>query len=89
MRLHTYAASCNAYKVRLLLAQLGRDDVEQVEHDIFAGATLSYKEFITLDATLRRDRSSTLPTKNNTYYYPSVSGNFVFSRLLPDWTWMG
>lgn len=55
---------------------------------IFAGATLSYKEFITLDATLRRDRSSTLPTKNNTYYYPSVSGNFVFSRLLPDWTWL-
>lgn len=41
MRLHTYAASCNAYKVRLLLAQLGRDDVAQVEHDIFAGATLT------------------------------------------------
>ena len=55
---------------------------------IFAGATLTYKEFITLDATIRRDRSSTLPTKNNTYYYPSVSGNFVFSRLLPNWTWL-
>jgi glutathione S-transferase len=41
MRLHTYAASCNAYKVRLLLAQLGRDDVEQVEVDIFDGATLT------------------------------------------------
>jgi TonB-linked SusC/RagA family outer membrane protein len=49
---------------------------------IFAGATLSFREFITLDATLRRDKSSTLPAANNTYYYPSISGNFVFSKLL-------
>ncbi len=55
---------------------------------IFAGATLSYKEFLTLDATIRRDRSSTLPSDHNTYYYPSVSGNFVFSRLLPGLTWL-
>lgn len=55
---------------------------------IFSGATLSYKEFITLDGTIRRDHSSTLPTSHNTYYYPSVSGNFVFSHLLPNWTWL-
>lgn len=40
MRLYDYAASCNAYKVRLLIAQLGLD-VERVEVDIFAGETLS------------------------------------------------
>lgn len=40
MRLYTYAASCNAYKVRLLIAQLGLA-VEEVEVDIFAGATLT------------------------------------------------
>src|ERR1700761_138962 len=28
----------------------------------FAGATLSYRDFLTLDGTFRRDRSSTLPT---------------------------
>ena len=55
---------------------------------IFAGGTLSYKELLTLDATIRRDRSSTLPDGHNTYYYPSVSGNFVFSRLLPNQTWL-
>ncbi|HTR30821.1 MAG TPA: SusC/RagA family TonB-linked outer membrane protein [Puia sp.] len=61
-----------------------------VEHDfrkeinsVFGGVTLSYNELITLDATIRRDQSSTLPAANNTYYYPSVSGNFVFSKLLP------
>ncbi len=57
--------------------------LNQLEVDgIFGGATLSYKDMLILDATLRRDRSSTLPVANNTYYYPSVSGGFVFSKLL-------
>jgi len=55
---------------------------------IFAGATLSYKDMITLDGTIRRDKSSTLPTKSNSYYYPAVSANWVFSKLLPDATWL-
>ena len=40
MRLYDYAASCNAYKIRLLIAQLGLD-VERIEVDIFDGATLT------------------------------------------------
>jgi glutathione S-transferase len=40
MRLHDYAASGNCYKVRLLLALLGRD-YERVPVDIFAGDTLT------------------------------------------------
>jgi glutathione S-transferase len=40
LRLHDYAASANCYKVRLLLAQLGRD-YERVPVDIFAGDTLT------------------------------------------------
>jgi outer membrane receptor protein involved in Fe transport len=55
---------------------------------VFAGATLSYKDMITLDATIRRDASSTLPKGNNVYYYPSASLGFVFSKLLPDLTWL-
>src|ERR687885_1106417 len=39
MRLYDYAASCNCYKVRLLLAQLGVE-YERVPVDIFAGDTL-------------------------------------------------
>jgi len=53
---------------------------------VFGGATLAYKNTYTLDATIRRDRSSTLPEGNNIYYYPSVSGGFVFSNLVkPNW----
>ena len=40
MRLYDYAPSCNAYKVRLLIAELGLD-VERVAVDIFAGETLT------------------------------------------------
>lgn len=53
---------------------------------VFGGATLAYKNTYTLDATLRRDRSSTLPKANNSYYYPSISAGFVFSQLVkPSW----
>ena len=40
MRLYDYPASCNCYKVRLLLAQLGLR-YERVPVDIFAGETLT------------------------------------------------
>lgn len=55
---------------------------------IFAGTTLTWKKLLTLDATVRRDQSSTLPASNNTYYYPSVSGGFIFSELLKKWDWL-
>jgi glutathione S-transferase len=40
MKLYDYAASCNCYKVRLLLSQLGID-YERVPVDIFNGETLT------------------------------------------------
>jgi glutathione S-transferase len=40
LRLYDYAASCNCYKARLLLAQLGLP-YERVAVDIFAGETLT------------------------------------------------
>jgi TonB-linked SusC/RagA family outer membrane protein len=55
---------------------------------IFAGATATWKDMLTLDATIRRDKSSTLPVDNNVYYYPSVSGGFVFSKLLSTVNWL-
>lgn len=55
---------------------------------VFAGATASWRDMLTLDATIRRDRSTTLPESNNAYYYPSVSLGFVFSKLLPTATWL-
>lgn len=53
---------------------------------VFAGATFSWREMLTLDGTIRRDASSTLPKGNNVYYYPSVSAGWTFSKLLPTTT---
>ena len=44
---------------------------------------VSYKDLVYLTATGRNDWSSTLPVANQSYFYPSVSGSFIFSQLLP------
>lgn len=51
-------------------------------NSIFASANIGWKHMLYLDATVRGDQSSTLPTSNNIYIYPSVSGSFVFSELI-------
>ncbi|MGX5816786.1 SusC/RagA family TonB-linked outer membrane protein [Chitinophaga lutea] len=55
---------------------------------VFGGVTLTWKDMLSLDGTMRRDASSTLPKGNNVYYYPSVSGGFTFSKLLPATDWL-
>src|SRR5437764_6736225 len=47
MKLYDYGASCNCYKVRLLLANLGRD-YERFPVDIFDGETLT-EEFVRMN----------------------------------------
>lgn len=44
--------------------------------------TLGYNATYFLSASMRGDKTSTLPENNNTYWYPSVSGSFVFSELI-------
>ncbi|GHE23537.1 SusC/RagA family TonB-linked outer membrane protein [Sphingobacterium griseoflavum] len=48
---------------------------------LFGSASLGYRDVLYLDATVRNDWSSTLPSNNYSYFYPSVSGSFVFSQL--------
>lgn len=63
---------------------------ERQVNGIFASVSLGFKRMVFLDATIRRDQSSTLPTDNNTYFYPSVSGSFVFSEMMEaDWLSFG
>lgn len=54
----------------------------------FGGATLTYRDFLTLDATIRNDRSSTLPESVNSYLYYAVSGSWVFSKHLENLGWL-
>jgi len=50
----------------------------------YGSASVGYKHTYYLEGTLRSDKSSTLPTNNNVYVYPSVSGSFVFSEFLKN-----
>ncbi|GHE37535.1 SusC/RagA family TonB-linked outer membrane protein [Sphingobacterium griseoflavum] len=43
----------------------------------YAQLGLGYKDYLFLELTGRADKSSTLPTHNNTYFYPSTSLSFV------------
>lgn len=54
----------------------------------FASVSLAYSEFLFLDLTGRRDKSSSLPKANNTYFYPSASLGFLFSRLINNAAWL-
>ena len=51
-------------------------------NSLYASASLGYKHTYYLDATVRGDKSSTLPAGNNIYVYPSVSGSWIFTELI-------
>jgi len=48
----------------------------------FGSVSFGYANTLYLDATYRIDQSSTLPSDNWTYPYPSISGSFLFSQLV-------
>jgi TonB-linked SusC/RagA family outer membrane protein len=76
-----------ANSVSAVLTPTETDRTRQVT-GTFASATVTYKNMLVLDGTIRRDVSSTLPDANNTYYYPSVNLGFTFSELLKQYSWL-
>ncbi|AMM52051.1 hypothetical protein TH61_13850 [Rufibacter sp. DG15C] len=48
----------------------------------FFDAKADYKNYLFLNVTGRNDWTSTLPKKNRSFFYPSVSTSFVFSEPL-------
>lgn len=48
----------------------------------FGLANFSYKNYLYVDITGRNDWSSTLPSDNNSYFYPSVSVSAIVSDML-------
>lgn len=51
-------------------------------NSLFASFSLGWKDFLFLDGTVRNDKSSTLPSDNNSYTYPSLTASFIFSDLI-------
>ncbi|MCV9930159.1 SusC/RagA family TonB-linked outer membrane protein [Flavobacterium sp. LS1R49] len=59
-------------------------------NSVYANATFNFSETYFLEGSYRVDQSSTLPSKNNTYTYPSVTGTYIFSNhIKADWLSFG
>ena len=48
-------------------------------YSAYASAQFGYKNYAFLNVTARNDWSSTLPSNNRSYFYPSFNGSFVVS----------
>ncbi|MDQ2718312.1 MAG: SusC/RagA family TonB-linked outer membrane protein [Bacteroidota bacterium] len=55
---------------------------EKQINSFYGTISTAFKNYLYVDATLRRDASSTLPIKNNTYWYPSLGASFVVTDAL-------
>src|SRR5690606_27380797 len=49
---------------------------------VFVDATVGYKDYAFVTLTGRNDWSSTLPVNSRSYFYPAISGSFVFTEAL-------
>lgn len=82
----TTATDMRMREVVALQSFLNKETTEDVYrkqiNSAFGMVNIGYNNFLYLDATLRCDKSSTLPSGKNTYVYPSLSGSFVFSEVL-------
>lgn len=71
----TDAIAFNSFKDKLI-----QDELYEKRINSFYGLlSVGFKNYLYLDATLRRDASSTLIQANNVYAYPSLSGSFIFT----------
>jgi TonB-linked SusC/RagA family outer membrane protein len=73
----TYNLS-NALETPYVTNQISRRQVNSLYGDV----QLGWHDWLFLNVTGRNDWSSTLPKGNNSYFYPSVSGSFVFTDAL-------
>lgn len=58
------------------------NDVNKEINSLYGMGSISWNDKIFLDVTGRNDWSSSLPSSNNSYFYPSVSSSFILSDLL-------
>lgn len=57
-------------------------------NSLYGLAEFGYNGILYLNFTGRTDWFSTLNPENNSKFYPSISGSFIFSELMQDQTWL-
>lgn len=54
---------------------------ESRHNSVYGRLSVGYQDFAFLDFTGRNDWASTLPEENRSYFYPSVTGSFLFTEF--------
>ena len=57
-------------------------------NSVFGRLAVDWRSLLFVEATFRNDWTSTLAASQRSYFYPSVSGSFVASELLPKTDWL-
>jgi len=52
-------------------------------NSVFGSVSAGVNDTYFIDITGRNDWSSTLPSNNNSYFYPSIGGTTIFTKFLP------
>jgi TonB-linked SusC/RagA family outer membrane protein len=75
-------------KASLLPAYVTSSIYKQQVNSLYGRMAFSWNRLVYTEGTLRNDWSSTLSESTRSYLYPSVSGSFVVSELLPKMDWL-
>ena len=78
---YSLKASVNPAAVRSVM-------FKQQVNSLYGRVGFSWKSLLYAEATFRNDWSSTLSESTRSYLYPSVSGSFIVSELLPAYDWL-
>ena len=75
-----------------MLNTAGENGYSRATNSVFGSVQMAWKEYLSLDVTARNDWSSTLPKKNNSFFYPSANLSFVITdfmrsldKNIPEW----
>jgi hypothetical protein len=75
-------------KASVLPAYVASNLYRQEVNSLYGRLAFSWNSMLYAEGTLRNDWSSTLSKSTRSYLYPSVSGSFVVSELLPKYKWL-
>ncbi|MBC7912658.1 MAG: SusC/RagA family TonB-linked outer membrane protein [Pyrinomonadaceae bacterium] len=63
------------------LAETDAEKSFRTVNSIYGLAQVSYNEKVFVDLTARNDWSSALPSKNRSFFYPSISSSFILNEI--------
>jgi outer membrane receptor protein involved in Fe transport len=65
-------------------AQTSTNEYKRRLYGVFGQVDFNFKDYWFVSVTARQDYSSTLPTDNNSFFYPGINTSFLISDAFPE-----